>query len=388
MNIAVLILCTLAGLVLGAVLGAWLVWRRFHQGDATGEAEQLRTELAQAQTRADMLTRQLEQDQQRHRQDADLSRQLGPLAQQVKDLGQHVSVLERDRNHQYGELAQQLKTVSETDAALMTNTQALVATLRANSARGHWGEVQLRRIVEAAGMLRHTDFTEQAHLRGEDGALRPDLLIYLPGSKTLAVDAKAPLSAVLSAEELADNPTAQHRRTELMAEHAKAVRSHVDQLSRKQYWAALEQSPELVVCFLPAESYLAAALETDPELLDYAFGRNVALVSPVSLLTALKSVAYAWQQETLVDNAKLIVDSARQMYQRLSTVGTHLTKMGSGLKNAVDSYNALVGSVESRLLPTARRINELDATLKPQEPVAPLETAPRALSAPELTEEP
>lgn len=387
MDVLVILLCTLAGLVLGAGLGIWLTWRRFAEAPGEREtAEQLRTELAQARTRSEMLDRQLVQEQSRSRQDADVLRELNPLAQQIKDLGHHVRVLERDRNHQYGQLAQQLKTASDTDSALLRNTQALVSTLRANSARGHWGEVQLRRIVEAAGMLRHTDFTEQAHLTGENGALRPDLLVFLPGDKTLAVDAKAPLAAVLAAEELADEPDTQQRRRELMAEHAKAVRAHVDQLAKKQYWQALEHSPELVVCFLPAESYLAAALEADPRLLDDAFGKNVALVSPVSLLAALKSVAYAWQQENLVDNAKLIVDSSRQLYQRLATVGTHLTAMGNSLRKSVDSYNTLVGSVESRLLPTARRLNELDATLTAQEPSRPIDSAPRSLSAAELLE--
>lgn len=389
MDVLVILLCTLAGLVLGAAIGAWLAWRVFSaRPDERETAEQLRTELAQAHTRAEMLDRQLVQQQDRAKQDSDVLRELNPLAQQLKDLGHHVRVLERDRNHQYGQLAQQLKTASDTDSALLRNTQALVATLRANSARGHWGEVQLRRIVEAAGMLRHTDFTEQAHLRGDDGALRPDLLVFLPGEKTLAVDAKAPLAAVLAAEELADDPNAQQRRRELMLEHAKAVRAHVDQLAKKQYWSALEHSPELVVCFLPAESYLAAALEADPRLLDDAFGKNVALVSPVSLLAALKSVAYAWQQENLVDNAKLIVDSSRQLYQRLATVGTHLSAMGTSLRKSVDSYNTLVGSVESRLLPTARRLNELDSTLNAQEPSRPLDSAPRSLSATELTDGP
>ncbi|WFP15765.1 DNA recombination protein RmuC [Citricoccus muralis] len=387
MDVLVILLCTLAGLVLGAALGVWIAWRRFSENpEERATAEQLRTELAEARTRSEMLDRALTQEQSRARQDSDVLRELNPLSQQIKDLGHHVRVLERDRQHQYGQLAQQLKTASDTDSALLRNTQALVATLRANSARGHWGEVQLRRIVEAAGMLRHTDFTEQAHLRGDDGALRPDLLVYLPGEKTLAVDAKAPLAAVLAAEELAQAPDAAERRRELMTEHAKAVRAHVDQLAKKQYWSALEHSPELVVCFLPAESYLAAALEADPQLLDDAFGKNVALVSPVSLLAALKSVAYSWQQENLVDNAKLIVDSSRQLYQRLATVGTHLTAMGNSLRKSVDSYNTLVGSVESRLLPTARRLNELDSTLTAQEPSRPIDSAPRSLSASELLE--
>lgn len=240
-------------------------------------------------------------------------------------------------------------------------------------------------------MLPHTDFAEQQVLRGdEEQVLRPDLVVRLPGGKSLAIDAKAPLAAVLEAEELAGDPSAEAaaRRRDLRQAHARAVRAHVDALSAKEYWQGLEHSPELVVCFLPAESFLASALEADPGLLDHAFSRNVALVAPVSLLAALKSVAYAWRQETLTENARSLFEASRQLYQRLGTLGGHVSKLGGSLRSAVEKYNAMVGTLESRVLPSARRIGDLDPTLgEGPAPLKPVEATPRVLSAAELLDE-
>lgn len=298
-------------------------------------------------------------------------------------------MLERDRAAQFGRLGEQLRAAAATDRDLLNQTTSLMATLRSTSARGHWGEAQLRRVVEAAGMLHHVDFSEQSTLSGRDGErLRPDLLVSLPGGKSMAVDAKAPIGDALAAEALADEPgeEAWERRQALAAQHAAAVRRHVDQLSAKAYWAGLEHSPELVLCFLPAESLLAAALDADGGLLDHAFSRNVALVAPVSLLTALKSVAYAWRQDTLAENAHTVVASAKDLYERLGTLGTHLDRMGGSLKTTVDRYNQLVGNVESRVLPAARKLREADPGLAPTPDIRTLESAPRVLSAPELVE--
>lgn len=399
--VLVAVVCMVAGLVLGAAAGSWWVYsrlrdrreetaRRSRQEAAASREElaEVQAALAAAEAESRILASERSADRDRSATESKVLAALAPVGQRLETLQRQVGMLERDRVEQYGQLSEQLKTAAATDTALLVNTRSLVATLKSTSARGHWGEVQLRRVVEAAGMLPHTDFAEQQVLRGdEDRILRPDLVVRLPGGKSLAVDAKAPLAAVLEAEDLAGDVSAEAaaRRAELQLAHARAVRAHVDALSAKEYWAGLADSPELVVCFLPAESFLAAALEADPALLDHAFSKNVALVAPVSLLAALKSVAYSWRQESLTQNARELFDASRQLYQRLGTLGGHVSKLGGSLKSAVEKYNALVGTLESRVLPAARRIGDLDpSTTEQMPPAKPLESTPRVLSAAEL----
>lgn len=358
---------------------------------ASTDDSALREQLATAQTRADLLDRQRNEDRQQFQSQQKVVQMLGPLAQQLDQLGSQVTQLERDRGQQYGQLSQQLRNAHATDSALLENTQKLVASLRSSSARGHWGEVQLRRIVEAAGMLQHTDFSEQvgfavdtAERDGEQ--FRPDMLVHLPGKKSLVVDAKAPMSAILQAGELpADgSEEEQRRRAELEADHARALRNHIKDLSAKKYWAALDNTPDLVLLFLPAESHLAAALDTDPQLLDYSFGQGVALVSPVSLLATLKSVAYAWQQENLVDNARTVFASARELYERLGLMGRRLDSLGKSLNTTVSRFNSMMATLEGRVMPSARRLEELDASLDSIDLPEPVQQSTRDVSAPEL----
>jgi DNA recombination protein RmuC len=300
---------------------------------------------------------------------------------------QQVSLLERDRLEQYGQLAQQLQEARLSDEQLMRSTHALESALRSNSARGQWGEVQLRRVVEAAGMLRHVDFHEQLHSSGAEASVRPDLVVQLPGDKQLVVDAKVPLSAYLRAQELgqpdSDRPgPSQSSQQELLAAHAKALKAHVDALSSKKYWDISGNSPELVICFLPAESILAAALSADPALLDYALSKNVVLASPGTLLAVLKSVAFTWRQDVLTDSARELFELARQLYERMGTLGENVSKLGSSLKSSVDRYNSMVGTLEARVLPTARKLNALDAAGLVTPPA--VQVTPRSVSAPEL----
>lgn len=359
-------------------------------GGDTNEAA-LREQLATAQTRAELLDRQRNEDRQQFQSQHQILQMLGPLSQQLEHLGGQVAQLERDRGQQYGQLSQQLRTAHATDSALLENTHKLVASLRSSSARGHWGEVQLRRIVEAAGMLQHTDFDEQVSFSVDtaqrDGEqFRPDMLVYLPGGKSLVVDAKAPMSAILQAAEIpADgSEEEQRRRAELQVAHARALRLHIKELNTKKYWAALDNTPDLVLLFLPAESHLASALESDPELLDYSFGQNVALVSPVSLLATLKSVAYAWQQENLVDNARTVFASARELYERLGLMGRRLDSLGKSINTTVSRFNSMMATLESRVLPSARRLEELDASLDTIETPDPVQQTAREVTAPEL----
>jgi DNA recombination protein RmuC len=302
-----------------------------------------------------------------------------------------VSLLERDRLEQYGQLAQQLREARLSDEQLLRSTHALESALRSNSARGQWGEVQLRRVVEAAGMLRHVDFHEQLHSAGTDNSVRPDLVVQLPGDKQLVVDAKVPLSSYLQAQEslptdVRSQPgSGANAQQLLLAAHAKALKAHVDSLSNKKYWDIPGNSPELVICFVPAESILAAALGADPGLLDYALNKNVVLASPGTLLAVLKSVAFTWRQDVLTDSARELFELGQQLYERMGTLGENVTKLGSSLKTSVDRYNSLVGTLEARVLPTARKLNALDASGLVT-PTA-VEVTPRSIAAPELQTE-
>ena len=330
-------------------------------------------------------------------EDGSVLRALAPVAEKLTAVQQQVALLERDRVEQYGQLAQQLQEARLSDEQLIRSTHALESALRSNSARGQWGEVQLRRVVEASGMLRHVDFVEQVHSAGSDSTVRPDLVVQLPGEKQLVVDAKVPLSSYLEAQELGSASASQagpaafqsgaDRKAQqtLLAAHAKALRAHVDSLSNKKYWDIPGNSPELVICFIPAESILAAALMADVQLLDHALSRNVVLASPSTLLAVLKSVAFTWRQDVLTDSARELFDLARQLYDRMGTLGENVTKLGASLKTSVDRYNSMVGTLEARVLPTARKLNTLDGAGLASPPA--VEVAPRTLAAPELQQD-
>lgn len=385
-----IVLCILIAVLF--FIGGYVVAKRTGGGPSDGTTEAaLREQLATAQTRAELLERQRTEDRQQFQSQHQIVQMLGPLSQQLDHLGTQVAQLERDRGQQYGQLSQQLRTAHLTDSALLENTQKLVASLRSSSARGHWGEVQLRRIVEAAGMLQHTDFEEQVSLMvntaERDGEqFRPDMLVHLPGGKSLIVDAKAPMSAILQAAEIpADGSEEdQRRRAELEAAHARALRAHVKDLGTKKYWNALDNTPDLVLLFLPAESHLSAALEADAQLLDYSFSQGVALVSPVSLLATLKSVAYAWQQENLVDNARTVFASARELYERLGLMGRRIDSLGKSINTTVTRFNSMMATLEGRVLPSARRLEELDASLETIAVAEPIQQTARDVTAPEL----
>ena len=391
----VMVLVALLALIVGALAGA--VWeRRRAAHDGAGlPALQSRLASAEAQLAAasaerDLLARQNAALTSLDEQENTVLHALAPVAEKLGAVQRQVALLERDRVEQYGQIAQQLQAARESDAALLHTAHALTAALANNASRGTWGEVQLRRVVEAAGMLERVDFAEQVSASGESGGVRPDLVVSLPGGKRIVVDSKVPLGAYLRAQEHAQDasPAGAALRERHLAEHAKALRAHVDALGSKRYWEAVGASPELVVCFLPAESFLAEALRTDPGLLDHAFARNVALASPATLMALLKGVAFGWRQELLTENARELFELSQQLYGRLGTMGGHVAKLGASLKTSVERYNSFVGTLESRVLPTARRISALDpgsAETLPEVP--PLESTPRVLSASELLDE-
>ena len=362
-------------LLVGAVAGAaaaYLFLRRRYQGveqdfdGVSARLSEVNAQFAAADAERRLLAAQNRELGESRTQDGSVLRALAPVAEKLTAVQQQVSLLERDRLEQYGQLAQQLQEARLSDEQLLRSTHALESALRSNSARGQWGEVQLRRVVEAAGMLHHVDFHEQLHSAATDGSVRPDLVVQLPGAKQLVVDAKVPLAAYLEAQELGagGQRAAQHGpngQQVLLAAHAKALKAHVDALSNKKYWDIPGNSPELVVCFLPAESILAAALSADPALLDYALSKSVVLASPGTLLAVLKSVAFTWRQDVLTDSARELFELAHQLYERMGTLGENVTKLGTSLKTSVDRYNSMVGTLEARVLPTARKLNSLDA---------------------------
>ncbi|HEV7712433.1 MAG TPA: DNA recombination protein RmuC [Asanoa sp.] len=309
-----------------------------------------------------------------------VARAVAPLHETLRRYELRVAELERDRVDAYAELREQVRTMSTVSSELRTETKQLVAALRAPQVRGRWGELQLRRIVEAAGMLEHCDFSEQVTASTDHQGVRPDLVVRLHGGRTVVVDAKAPFEGYLTAMEARDERT----RDQHLDAHARQLRAHVDGLAAKSYWSAFAQSPEFVVLFVPADTFLDVALQRDPTLLEHAFSRNIVLATPATLVALLRTVAYSWRQEALARNAVAVHELARELYGRLATLGDHVGKLGSALGTAVTSYNRAVGSLEARVLVSARKLAELgvsgDDLVVPQQ----VESTPRQLQAPEL----
>jgi DNA recombination protein RmuC len=314
--------------------------------------------------------------------DRELAATLAPLASTLGRVEEQVRTLERDRVAQYARLGEQLTAVRSDSAALRAQTAALAGALRSPNARGSWGEVQLRRVVEHAGMLPRVDFTTQAVASTPDGAgVRPDLVVHLPGGKHVVVDAKAPLAAFLEASEAPDDG---RRQSEAAVAHARALRGHVDTLAAKEYWRAFDPAPEVVVCFVPGEAFLAAACSADPALLEYAMSRRVVLATPTTLLALLRTVALTWQTEAVSGSARELFTLGRELYGRLSTLGTHTGRLGRSLQRAVDDYNAVIGTLERRVLVTARRMRDLEVTDLDLPEAEVIEAVTRPLTAVEL----
>jgi DNA recombination protein RmuC len=284
---------------------------------------------------------------------------VAPLRDTLGKVEEQIREVERGRVGAYSSLLEQVATMRQTSDQLRTETAQLVTALRAPQIRGRWGELQLRRVVESAGMLEHCDFTEQPSSTSEDGVLlRPDLVVHLAGGKNVVVDSKVAFSGFLEATEARDEATREAR----LKAHARHLRTHVDQLAAKAYWERFDPSPEFVVCFVPADVFLDAALQQEPGLLEHAFERNVVIATPSTLVAMLRTVGYAWRQEALARNAREVHELAREFYTRLATMGSHVDAVGTALNSAVNRYNKAVSSLESRVLVSARKLRELRVT--------------------------
>jgi DNA recombination protein RmuC len=281
---------------------------------------------------------------------------VGPLRDALQRVETSIAGVERARQEAYAGLSAQVRGLAETHDRLRTETTQLASALRSSQVRGRWGEVQLRRVVELAGMVPHCDFVEQPTVARAGTVRRPDLVVHLPGGRHLAVDAKVPLSAYLEAHGTAD----EDRRRLLLRDHARQLRAHVNGLADKEYWAQFTESPDIVVLFLPGEPFLAAAFEDDPSLFEYAHARRVLIATPTTLIALLQSVALGWRQEAMAANARNVCEVGQELYKRLSTMGEHVTAVGRALDKAVDAYNRQVGSLESRVLVTARKLATLE----------------------------
>lgn len=352
-------------------------------------AEQERVERERERAAAEAERKQAENERKLQEQSKVLSA-LAPVQKNLDALQQKVSQIEEGRKREMGALGEQLKGLGEQQARLDRETNALSSALRNNKVRGAWGEAQLRNIVESAGLLEHVDFDTQVVVTDADGrAQRPDMIIHMPGGKTIPIDAKAPYADYQKACEIPDTATPEElaRKSELLHAHAKAVRDHVKTLGDKAYWNAFDDAPDFVIAFIPNESLLQAALETDPTLMDDAFARKVALTSPITLWAVLKSVAYAWQQQSLTDDAKMLFDLSRELYERFAVLGDRATKLGSAITKTVGAYNAFASSLESRVLVTARKLQRVDQSriIEPVNMIAPEKADVRELNAPETS---
>ena len=381
------------GLAVGAVIGVLVATLLFR---AKASDSSLAIQLASAEATVSGLNAALlraEEDRKerevREREESRLIQELAPVKDRLEQMQISVKALEKERTEQFGTIQEQLKNAIASDDQLRKTTQALSQALSSNSIRGVWGETQLRKLVELAGLIKHADFNEQATFSTDSGSGRADLIINLPGGKSLAIDSKVPFNSYQEASaisELAEGDDAR-RRAELITAHVKAMKGHIDALSGKEYWTGLNASPDFVIAFVPSESLLSAALDADPGLLEYAFKKNVALASPVSLFSVLKTINYIWRQNADEGSVRNMIKLGKELYERIGKIAEHAEKLGKSITNTVKDYNVFVSSLESRVLVTARKLNDLDENQLGTNQIlspAPLDSAPDSITASEL----
>lgn len=385
------------GLLIGLILGLTAGYLLARKSTAGGDPE-LATKLAAlTATQAELRAQLQRADESAKAQQAERDKEnkllveLAPVKQQLEQMQGVVQRLERERVEQFSSIQEQLKTAIETDENLRKQTQALAQAMSSNSLRGVWGEAQLRKLVELAGLIKHADFAEQATISGAEKSGRADMVINLPGKKSLAIDSKVPFDKYQEASAISELATGEEleRRKRLIQEHVKAVKGHIDELAGRAYWEGLDASPDFVICFVPSESLLSAALDQDPGLMEYAFRKNVALASPVSLFSVLKTINYIWRQNADENQVRSMIKLGRELYERVGKIAALAADLGNKITSTVKSYNSFVSSFESRMLVTARKLNDLDENELGTETIeAPnqIESAPSTITAKELDE--
>lgn len=386
---------SLNALVLGLIIGALIGYRVAKRKGGGTEAAKIAALLAtEAELRAQLKRADEKSKEQALQQEQEnkVLLELAPVKQQLEQMQSTVQRLEKERLEQFSTISEQLKSAIEIDENLRKQTQALSQALTSNSLRGVWGETQLRKLVELAGLIKHADFSEQATINTADKSGRADMIINLPGGKTLAIDSKVPFDKYQEASAISELALAeeQERRKRLLTEHVKAVKGHIDELANRAYWEGLDSSPDFVICFVPTESLLSSALELEPSLMEYAFRKNVALASPVSLFSVLKTINYIWRQNADENQVRSMIKLGRELYERVGKVAELASDLGSKITSTVKSYNSFVSSLETRMLVTARKLNDLDENQLGVETIeAPkqIESSPSALTAKELAEE-
>jgi DNA recombination protein RmuC len=371
-----IVFALLAGIAIGALIGYLFARNHFAAAAATADerarsAQALAAQLERAAAEKNALAEgQLAQR-------FEVESLVGPMRETLARVEQQLRESDIARTRSHAELAQQVEFTRRGAEQLREQTRALVTALQRPEARGRWGELQLRRVVELAGMAAHVDFDEQVVL---ENGLRPDMVVRLAGGKNVVVDSKVSLAAYLEANSVTDEAG----RAARLAAHARHLRAHVDQLGSKAYWSSLPQAPEFVIMFVPGEAFLAPALEQDPDLLEHALARRVHIATPTTLVSMLRTVQYAWQQQSLSENARAVFEIGRELYDRLSGMGRHMERVGKSLTSAVGAYNATVGAFESRVLVSARRLASLGVVEAELSSPAPAVETARPLSAPEL----
>ena len=366
----------LAGIVIGVVVGYLLARNRLATAAATAQerarAAEDKVALIEraASERTALADGQLAQR-------FDVEALVGPMRETLARVEQQLRDSDIARTRSHAELAQQVEFTRRGAEQLREQTEALVTALRRPEARGRWGELQLRRVVELAGMAAHCDFDEQVVV---GGGLRPDMVVRLAGGKNVMVDSKVSLAAYLEAASAVDDASREAR----LQAHARHLRAHVDQLGAKAYWSALPETPEFVILFIPGEAFLAPALERDAGLLEHALARRVHIATPTTLVSMLRTAQYAWQQEALSENARAVFELGRELHERLAGMGRHVERVGKALTAAVSAYNQTVGSLEARVLPSARRLASLGIVAEELPAPTVVEETARPLSAPEL----